>query len=240
MSLTTWTPAAIASKAAFFTETICRLVVKNSRTSISKITDTHNELIQVENVISQQINNFTSELRDLHPLMQQPFIAKAYPGGSRFRGQFDSGVFYGVDTFETAAAERGYHHHLFVKNSPELTHSGATPFTFFTVKIAMNAVDVRKAPFKKEREVFENRSSYIDSQRFASLVRRAGVPGIKYASVRNPGKGSCVAMLSPSGFASKQPDSWDENWSCLADSKGARWFNNSLRSSIPPLIFTYE
>ena len=240
MSLTTWTPAAIASKVAFFSETICRLVVKNSRTSISKITDTHDELIHVENVISQQANNFAYAFRDLHPLMQQPFNTKTEPGGSRFRGQFDKGVIYGADTIETAAAERGYHHHLFVKNSPELTHSGATPFTFFTVKIAMNAVDVRKAPFNKERAVFENRSSYIESQRFASLVRQANVPGIKYASVRNPHIGSCVAMLSPSGFASKQPASWDENWSCIADAKGARWFNNSLRSAIPPLKFTYE
>lgn len=240
MSLTTWTPAAIASKAAFFSETICRLVVKNSRTSISKITDTDDELILVGREISHHVTTLDKEFRDLHPLMQLPFMAKAYQGGSRFRAQFDSGVFYGADTIETAAAERGYHHHLFVKSSPELLSSGATPFTFFTIKIAMKLVDVRKPPFSRRPELFNNKNSYIESQRFASLVRQADVPGIKYTSVRSPRVGSCVAMLSPSGFASKQPASWDENWSCIADAKGARWFNNSLRSATPPLKFTYE
>ena len=141
MSLTTWTPAAIASKAAFLSETICRLVVKNSRTSISKITDTDDELILVGREISHHVTTLDKEFRDLHPLMQLPFKAKAYQGGSRFRAQFDSGDFYGADTIETAAAERGYHHHLFVKSSPELLSSGATPFTFFTIKIAMKLVE---------------------------------------------------------------------------------------------------
>ena len=239
MSLTTWTPVVIASKATHFSETLCRFVVKNAHSSIAKITDTDNELILVESAISRHIITFNEEFRDLHPLLQLPFNAKEYPGGSRFRAQFDAGVFYGADTIKTAAAERGYHQHLFVKSSPELLKSGATPFTFFTVKIAMNLVDVRKPPFSKSPEVFNNKNSYIDSQRFASLVRVSGVPGIKYSSLRNPSVGSCVALLSPAGFASQQPTSWDENWLCIADSKGARWLNESSRIATAPMSFSY-
>lgn len=239
MSLPTWTPVVIASKSTQFSETLCRFVVKNAHSSIAKITDTDDELILVESAINRHVTTFDNEFRDLHPLLQLPFKAKAYPGGLRFRAQFDAGVFYGADTVKTAAAERGYHQHLFVKSSPELLNSGATPFTFFTVKIAMNLIDVRKPPFSKSPEHFSNKNSYIDSQRFASLVRLSGVPGIKYSSVRNPSAGSCVAMLSPSGFVSKQPASWDENWLCIADSKGARWLNESSRIATAPMSFSY-
>ena len=239
MSLTTWTPVVIASSATQFSETLCRFVVKNAHSSIAKITDTDDELILVSRAIGRQVTTLDKEFRNLHPLLQLPFIAKAYQGGSRFRAQFDSGVFYGADTIETAAAERGYHHHLFVKSSPELSNSGATPFTFFTIKIAMKLVDVRKPPFSKRPELFNNKNSYTDSQRFAALVRLSGVPGITYSSVRNPSVGSCVAMLTPIGFASKWPESWDENWSCIADTKGARWLNTSPRIETAPMSFSY-
>lgn len=240
MSLTTWTPALIASKATQFAETLCRFVTKNRYSSIVKITDNDEELAEVEKAISLQISSLKESFSDLHPLLKLPFTTKSYSGGSRFRAQFDSGVFYGADTIETAAAERGYHHHLFVKNSPALLSSGATPFTFFTVKTSMDLVDVRMTPFSKSPEIFQNKSSYLESQRFASLVRQSGVAGIAYKSVRNPKKALCVALLSPSGFAAKQPISWDENWSCIADAKGVRWFNNSSRATKAEMSFKYD
>ena len=239
MSLTTWTPALIASKATLFNETLSRFVTKNRYSSIVKITDNVEEFAAVENAISLQISPLKESFRDVHPLLKQPFITKSYHGGSRFRAQFDSGVFYGADTIETAAAERGYHHHLFIKNSPSLVSSGATPFTFFTVKISMDLVDVRMAPFSKSPEIFDNKSSYLEPQRFASLVRQSGVAGIAYTSVRNPKKAFCVAMFSPAGFATKQPTSWDENWSCIADANGVRWFNNSSRATKASMSLSY-
>lgn len=240
MSLTTWTPALIASKATLFTETLNRFVTKNLYSSIVKITDNDEEFAAVEKAIRLQISSFKEDFRVLHPLLKLPFTTKSYSGGSRFRAQFDSGVFYGADTLETAAAERGYHHHLFVKNSPSLVSSGATPLTFFTVDISMNLVDVRLAPFSKNPGIFHNKNSYSESQRFASLVRQSGIAGIAYTSVRNPKKALCVAMFSPSGFATKQPASWDENWFCIADSNGARWFNNSSRAAKAPMNFSYQ
>lgn len=239
MSLNTWTPAAIVSKARGFTQTLCRLVVKSGHSSLAKITDTEDELIRVEIAIRRQQDFFDNRFRDLHPLLKMPFLAKAYAGGSRFRGEFDSGVFYGADKIQTAVAERGYHHHRFVKNSPNLITTGPTPFTFFTVKISMKVVDIRVAPFSKASAIFEDKNSYADTQRFASVVRQSGVLGIKYTSVRSPHKGSCVAMLSPAGFASKQPSSWDENWLCIADAKSARWINNSSQASHAPMSFDY-
>lgn len=240
MSLTTWTPAAIASKATAFSQTMGRLALKGAQSSIYKITDTDDEAALVASAITRQRSNPSLAFGQLHPLMRQPFTAKAFPGGSRFRSQFDPGVFYCADRFETAAAERGYHHHLFVKNSPALESSGATAFTFFTVDLSLDLVDVRLAPFNKSPRVFHDKNSYAQSQRFASLVRQADVPGIKYTSVRNPKKAFCVAMLSPTGFASSQPISWDENWFCIADRKGARWFNNSSHAAAAPVSFSYE
>lgn len=217
-----------------------RMAVKSSQASIYKITDTSNEAALVAKAITSQISNSVNPLGELHLLMRQPFISKASIGGSRFRSQFDAGVFYCADRFETAAAERGYHHYLFVKNSPALENTGATPFTFFTVDISLDLVDVRLAPFSKNSNVFHNKISYVESQRFASLVRQSGLAGIKYTSVRNPKKAFCVAMLSPNGYASAQPTSWDESWFCIADATGARWFNSSSRSESAPMSFSYE
>lgn len=239
MSLHTWTPAAIASKAEGFANTVCRFVIKDARSSLSKITDTDDELVCVESAIRRQRDLFDQGFRDLHPLLQLPFLAKAYAGGSRFRGEFDPGVFYGADTIQTAAAERGYHHHRFLKNSPNLITTGPTPFTFFTAKISVKVVDIRVGPFSKDSAIFKDKNSYVGSQRFASIVRQSGVLGIKYTSVRSHHKGFCIAMLSPEGFASKQPTSWDENWLCIADAKGARWINNSSQASHESMSFDY-
>ena len=240
MSLTTWTPAAIASKATAFSQTMGRLALKGAQSSIYKITNTDDEAALVASAITRQRANSSFGFGQLHPLMREPFIAKAFPGGSRFRSQFDPGVFYCADSFETAAAERGYHHHLFVKNSPALENSGATAFTFFTVDLSMDLVDVRLTPFSKSPQIFHDKNSYAQSQRFASVVRQAGVSGIKYTSVRNPKKAFCVAMLSPTGFAASKPTSWDENWFCIADRKGARWFNNSSHTAAAPVSYSYE
>ena len=239
MSLHTWTPAAIASRAEGFTNTVCRFVIKDARRSLSKITDTNGELELVESAIRRQRDLFDQKFRDLHPLLQMPFLAKSYPGGSRFRGNFDPGVFYCADTVQTAAAERGYHHHRFVKNSPNLITTGPTPFTFFTAKISMKVVDVRNAPFSKASAIFEDKNNYADTQRFASVVRQSEVLGITYTSVRSHHKGFCIAMLSPEGFASKQPTRWDENWLCVADANGARWINNSTQASHESMSFDY-
>ena len=239
MSLHTWTPAAIAAKAAGFADTVCRFVIKDARSSLSKITDTNDELELVERAIRRQRDLFDQRFRDLHPILQMPFLTKSYPEGSRFRGEFDPGVFYGADTVQTAAAERGYHHHRFVKNSPDLVTTGPTPFTFFMVKISMKCVDVRNAPFSKASAIFEDKNNYADTQRFASVVRQSEVLGITYTSVRSPHKGFCIAMLYPTGFASRQPSSWNENWLCIADAKGARWINNSTQASHESMSFDY-
>src|SRR5512139_856231 len=87
----------------------------------------------------------------LHWLLFTPFRYPPPPGGSRFRGPTDPGVFYGADHLRTACAEVGYWRWRHLRDSPGLNSMPQRPQTVFRVPVSGRAVDMRVPPFDVDR-----------------------------------------------------------------------------------------
>jgi hypothetical protein len=141
----------------------------------------------------------------LHWLLFTPFRYPPPPGGSRFRGPNDPGVFYGADAIRTACAELGYWRWRHLLDSPALNAMPTKSQTVFQVKIKIDAVDLRGKPFARDRRHWTDASDYSRCQDFGRTARAAGVGAIRYDSVRDPKHDACCAVLSPAAFASANP-----------------------------------
>ena len=141
----------------------------------------------------------------LHWLLFTPFRYPPPPGGSRFRGPNDPGVFYGADAIRTACAELGYWRWRHLLDSPALNAMPTKPQTVFQVKIKIDTVDLRAKPFTRDRRHWTDAGDYSRCQDFGRTARAAGVGAIRYESVRDPKHDACCAVLSPAAFAPPIP-----------------------------------
>jgi hypothetical protein len=149
----------------------------------------------------------------LHWLLFTPFRYPPPPGGSRFRGPNDPGVFYGAEQLRTACAEVGYWRWRHLRDSPGLKAMPARPQTVFRVPVSGLAIDLREAPFVRtgpEGTVpgdspLLHRSDYTDCQSIARTAREAGLQLVRYESVRDSRHGGCGAVLDAAAFASREP-----------------------------------
>ena len=145
--------------------------------------------------------------RHLHYLLFTPFRYAPPPGGSRFRGPTDPGVFYGADEVRTACAELGYWRwrHL-ARHAGARRDAGEAADGVSRGALPTHAVDLRAAPF-------DARSRAVDASGrlrrvpapCARAAREGGVGAIRYESVRDPQHGGCCAVLDPAAFARPTP-----------------------------------
>lgn len=143
--------------------------------------------------------------RKLHWLLFTPFRYPPPPGGSRFRGPNDSGVFYGADEIRTACAELGYWRWRHLRESPTMSSMPVKPQTVFRAQIAASTVDLRRPPFDVALAQWTDGDDYTTCQAFARTAREGGVGALRYASVRDPQHAGCGAVLAPGAFARTGP-----------------------------------
>ena len=142
---------------------------------------------------------------NLHWLLFTPFRYAPPPGGSRFRGPNDPGVFYGADHPRTACAEVGYWRWRHLRDSPGIAAMPPRPQTIFRVPVSGGAIDLREPPFAADRERWTHRSDYTGCQALARTARAAGVQWLRYESVRDSRRGGCGAVFDAAAFASRSP-----------------------------------
>ena len=224
MSSGIWTPAAVTSNQEFCNEVVYRFIAPDAAAATLEATDTKEEADLVEQLVSDSIARPTSEVSDLHSLLEKPFITKPHRNGSRFGSLSSTGVFYAGFAPETAAAERGFYVRKFLLDSPALPYISQQHIRI-TAQIKSSIIDVRVAPFHTYKKIFMDENSYVKTQEFAEMVRTTDVLGIKYASVRSPGNEACLALLSPKGFAKKMPNNIEGNWTCFATTDRVSWIN---------------
>jgi hypothetical protein len=141
----------------------------------------------------------------LHWLLFTPFRYPPPPGGSRFRGPNDPGVFYGADEVRTACAELGYWRWRHLNDTPAFEAMPTKPQTVFKVRIETATVDLRAKPYLRDHPSWTDPRDYSACQRFARTARDAGVGAIRYESVRDPKHGADCAVLTPAAFAAPAP-----------------------------------
>ena len=205
MSSTTWTTRAVASNAVAWRHALWRAVEAQHVVSTMALVDSLEEQHALERLLDDANPAAPSASAHLHWLLFTPFRYPPPPGGSRFRGPNDPGVFYGADEIRTACAELGYWRWRHLRDSPALTAMPVRPQTVFRVKIEADAIDLRTPPFARDRRHWTDADDYLRCQRFGRTARAAGIGAIRYESVRDPRHAACCAVLSPASFAPPVP-----------------------------------
>jgi hypothetical protein len=219
----TWTPRAVASELCPWAERAWRVVEAQHVASTMKLVDTLEEQDVLESLIESSKPAPPASSPPLHYLLAAPFRYDAPPGGSRFRGENDPGVFYGAQTVRTACAELGYWRWRFLLDTEGLDEIGPVPHTAFIARLRTPAIDLRKRPFDADAGAWEHRSDYSRTQEFGRIARDAGAGAIIYRSVRDPEPGWCVAVLTPAAFARPRPEPATQTWWLVVRSEGVNW-----------------
>jgi hypothetical protein len=200
-----WTPPAVASEASTLRQDLWRAVEAQHVVATRALVDTLAEQHVLERILDDGKPPVPPDAEPLHYLLFTPFRYAPPPGGSRFRGPTDPGVFYAAEAVRTACAELGYWRWRHLLDSPALQAMPTKPQTVFRVKLATRAVDLRDPPFVRDRRTWTHPSDYGGCQRFGVIAREAGIGVIRYESVRDPQHGGCGAVLDPRAFARPVP-----------------------------------
>jgi hypothetical protein len=144
------------------------------------------------------------EAARLHYLLSTPFRYPS-PVGSRFRAPAEPGVWYGAEAVRTACAELGFWRWRFLSDAAGLESLGPAPQTVFRAGIDARAVDLTRAPFRRDRIRWTHRRDYTATQEFAIVARQASVGAIRYESVRDPEHAGAVAVLRADAFKPLRP-----------------------------------
>lgn len=209
MSFPIWTPAALLSEKRAVSGNWWRLVEAQHHVSTMKLVDTIEEQSLLEDILETSKKTFPPECQGLDYLLATPFrYGSAYPHGSRFRrAGFTEGVYYAALKVETALAEMAFYRLLFYAESPATPlPSNAAEYTAFSVRLgSTHGLDLTKSPLSRDEKHWMARQDYQPCQALADAARLAKLEAIIYRSVRDPGQGVNVAVLSPRAFAEKAP-----------------------------------
>jgi len=224
VSSTTWTQAALGSELRPWQGALWRAVEAQHRVATARLVDTLQEQALLEELLEGSKPRSPDPPR--HYLLMTPFRYPApQPGGSRFRGVRDPGVFYGAEERRTACAELGYWRWRFLLDSPRLKRLEPLPQTLFQVRIDCAAIDLTAPPLSRDAAQWRDPADYAACQRVARAARAAGAGALRYASVRDPQAGACGAVFSPRSFAG-EPTS-EQSWFLAVTRERVRWRRDS-------------
>jgi hypothetical protein len=169
------------------------------------LVDSLEEQLALERLLEESKPPVPAGAEGLHWLLFTPFRYPPPPGGSRFRGDIDPGVFYAADAIETACAELGYWRWRHLLESPAMDNIPSRAQTVFQVSVRAQGIDLRDKAFSRSKARWTHPSDYTACQKLGRDARKAGLGLIRYESVRDPKHGGCVALLSPAAFARTAP-----------------------------------
>lgn len=241
VSANTWTHIDLASESAPWRGDGWRMVEAQHKIATMGIVggDVRAQTV-LEDILESSKPPLPPETRGLHWLLATPFRYPPSPGGSRFRGRGDPGVFYGAEDRETACAEAGYWRLRFWLDSDALRNRAKSiPVTLFQFRAAAaKLVDLTLAPFRAHHTTWTDPDDYAGTQALAEKARQAGVEAIRYASVRHP-PGMCLALLTPAAFrrASKPFRDVQQTWTLHIEPPGHIVFRRDLSDEVFQFAF---
>ncbi|HYC42023.1 MAG TPA: RES family NAD+ phosphorylase [Noviherbaspirillum sp.] len=204
-----------------------RAVEAQHRVSTMVLVDTLDEQALLESILDESKPQLSSSQRSMHYLLFTPFRYPPLPNGSRFRGAFDPGVFYGAEAIRTACAELGYWRWRLLNDSPQLQSIPPVPQTLFRTAVAGPAIDLREPPWSARQSEWTNPQHYGACQQLAREARSERVQLIRYQSVRDPLPGACAAVLSHAAFVKPVPDE-SQTWSLAVFRHRVFWRRDSI------------
>jgi hypothetical protein len=204
-----FTPDELRSHARRMAGQCWRVVEAQHVISTLKLVDTLAEQAALERLLDASKPAVPPGCRHLHYLLSTPFRYGApYPRGSRFRPPGATpGVFYASRGVSTAVAELAFHRLLFFAESPDTPWPvNAGEHTAFSVRYRTPAgVDLSAPTLDRDADRWRHVTDYEACQALATTARAGGMQAIRYRSVRDPGGGLNVALLTCAAFQSRSP-----------------------------------
>lgn len=158
-------------------------------------------LIAAEQLVNPRVRDDVGEIRLVPPgeRVSGPgasYVMAAFthrnPIGSRFSdGRY--GVYYAARTLRTAVRETAFHFGRFAADSGDPPRY--EDMRVLVGKIDRRFVDVAALPAAEQARILAP-DSYAAGQAFGAALHDAGVAGVVYPSVRDPG-GECVGAFTP-------------------------------------------
>jgi hypothetical protein len=203
-----WTPPELASELRGVSTDAWRVVESQSQVSTMKLVDGLDEQAILEAELDRSKPAVPASCAGLDYLLATPFRYAPYPHGSRFRrARQRDGCFYGAERVETAVAEDAFYRVLFFLASPG-TPLPRNPQERTALRVPVRtsrAVDLTVPPLARDRALWTHPTEYGPCQDLADAARAAGLQAIRYESVRDPGRGANLALLSPAALAAPAP-----------------------------------
>jgi hypothetical protein len=220
----------IAGQARPLTLALWRAVEAQHVVASRVLVDSHAEQELLEQILEAAKPAVAAACQRLDYLLFTPFRYPTIHAGSRFRARTDPGVWYGAEALPTACAEIGYWRCRFVADSAGLRRLEAVAHSLFRATANGSAVDLREPPFASGTKNWSDPDDYAACQQLARTSREAGVQLIRYASVRDPQRAACAAVLDCRAFVGGPGIGSRQTWFLSVDAVRASWIRSGARS----------
>ncbi len=194
--------------------TIYRVVESQKIIATRSLVDDVHEQQLLEELLEQSkpriAPEFDEKIKDLDYLLWTPFRYPPLRFGSRFSTRFERGLFYAARSIATALAETAYYRFFFWlgMSVPPPRGKLETQHTAFGANILTNhGVRLQAEPFDQHQQALTDRFDYQACQELGKALRADGVKAFEFMSARDTHEGINIALVEPSVFKSKRPES---------------------------------
>ncbi|MDH5446527.1 MAG: RES family NAD+ phosphorylase [Gammaproteobacteria bacterium] len=210
-----WTATALASETYPARGTIWRVVEHQHTASTRKLVGTISEQELLESLLETSKPPYPPGTENLHYLLKTPFrYYPPYPHGSRFRrAGITAGVFYASMEKRTAMAEMAWFRLRFFQDAPGcVLPKQEHKLTAFAVSYQTEReINLQRPPLNRDLKLWTDNGDYSATQQLAEEARRCDIESIRYLSIRDPGAGSNLALLSYTAFVNPEPET-QQTW----------------------------
>ncbi len=196
--------------------TLFRLVESQSQIATLHYVDTLAEQALLEEMLEKVKPPYPIAADDLHYLLKTPFRYPPLPWGSRFGRVHEPGIFYGGSNTETTLAELAYYRFVFWQSmeGEPIKESIRTGHTLFSVGYRCgNGVKLHSEPFAQFTAALRHPQDYSQTQQLGTAMREAGVEAFEYPSARDPQRGICIGLFTPTTLSEHKPRETND-WLC--------------------------
>lgn len=175
-----------------------------------KLVDNPEEQRILEELLDENKPPVPESCRHLHYLLFTPFRYEAR-SDSRFRRSGKTPpVFYAAENIETAVAEKAFWQLLVFYESPDTPWvNNPLELTAFSVRYSASlCLDLTRAPYEGELELWRHPTDYAPAQRIADIAREANCEAIRSVSARDAEERCNITLLSCAGFDALGPDEY--------------------------------
>ncbi len=225
MSSDIWTRCAGSSRVRALAASPWRVVEAQHLISTRKLVDSAEEQAILEGLIEESKPSLPDEpeFNGKHFLLTTSFRYPPLRHGSRFSSRYERSLWYGSRTRRTAFAEAAYYRLYFLEGTAADMGTVTVELSAFRVPVrTRRGVDLTKAPFDTYRGEIASPVRYDASQTLGAAMREDGVEAFRFPSARDPASGVKVALFTPAGFASSQPETL-ETWVVYASRDGVEF-----------------